>query len=331
MTQAVVTGHFGKGSLESFLLDGFRSAGASADPLAYTSMGGGRIIRRGLGFLLESKERRGDRRTVQGYGGQPEFVLCMKPALWGRDMVRYLRSSLPGAVLAAYLPDDPVAAWRGGHFRRRAVSALPEWDVVITWTRQQVNSLEVLGARRVAVVPFGWAPEHRAPRDLLSTFPTFDVAFVGAWDRARVKIVSGLAAELALARFVVAGPGWRRGDLPQNVQICSGPVHGDQLVRLTLSAALSLNIARPQNAGNHNMRSFELAATGAVQVVVGPMFAETSSGDGPPVHQIDDLAALVERSKSMAWLHGERERAWASAASGCTYTDRARELLDILA
>ena len=327
MTTAVVFGRFGPAALEGYLLDGLRSSEARAWPLSYAPNPGTRVVRRALWPGWEAVARRLDRRTMK-IAGSIDLVLCMKPATWGVGEVRALRATHPGAVLACYLPDDPEDAHRGGHFRRRAVEAIGQWDVVVTWTCQQSAVLEALGARSVAVVPFGWAPEHRVAADRLKTVPTVDVAFVGSWDADRERVISSVAARVPDAQFLIRGPRWSTHGFPQNVTVVPGPVFGDAMIQTALGAKVSMNIPRRQNVGNHNMRYFELAAMGAVQVAAEPI-GVTGRAESL-AHPVDDLEAILRAAKDPGWLFEERSRIWASVAGGTSYRERAAQLLDLV-
>jgi hypothetical protein len=258
----------------------------------------------------------------------PLVIICFKPAAWRVVDIERLRRRTPNSVLVMYLPDDPEQAVAAGHFDSSALAALGAWDVVVTWTPAQVPVLRRLGARHTEVVPFGWAPVHRAAGPVAAGGEAFDVSFVGTWDKAREAAITKLYSAHPYASILVAGNYWGRArPMPSRVTVVARNLYGNELLAASRDSRLLLNIPRPQNVGNHNMRYYEIPAMGAAQIVTAPMEAADPSA---PQLALDiggrNEPTSLQLARDRAWLQERRQQAWEAVARD-GYRDRVRMFL----
>jgi SpoU rRNA methylase family enzyme len=320
MTKVAVVGEFRQGALEAFFAQGLERAGADVNRVYLPARPYSRVTRHLSGALVKA----GHRRAARTLDRSVDLVLAVKAPFWGRDEIEVVRRVASEAIVALYLPDDPVEAHRARHFGRKALDGLASWDAVLTWTETQRPLLESVGARRVEVVPFGWADEHRRPPRKPGSEP-YVAAFVGGWDHERGAAMTQISNARRDDRFFVAGSGWHRAHLPPNVVVVPHNLYSDALVDALAAARFAINLPRQQNVANSNMRLYELPAGGFVQVCPHPMRAEEGSVD--VVRDLDDAFASLSGD---ATLLAERERQWA-AVSSCSYADRMVDALKILA
>ena len=174
------------------------------------------------------------------------------------------------------------------------------------------------------------ANSSRTPTTLPSV-PDFDVVFVGNLDDDRVRHLEALVPNYRVGVFgertKAAVP---RGSLLARATF--GPAaYGADLARTLARGAISLNVMRRQNAGSHNMRSFESPACGAFTLSqrtpeLTELFVddeEIATFDG-----VDELRAAVDR-----WLTDRRGRVAVARAGYArvrddTYARRAAVVLD---
>ncbi|HXL72560.1 MAG TPA: DUF3880 domain-containing protein, partial [bacterium] len=84
-----------------------------------------------------------------------------------------------GILRVNYLTDDP---WNPAHGSRWFFKALPQYDLVYTGRRANMDDLRRAGCRRVEYLPFGYAPEDHFPEEPAAAEREkydCDVSFVG--------------------------------------------------------------------------------------------------------------------------------------------------------
>jgi spore maturation protein CgeB len=120
------------------------------------------------------------------------------------------------------------------------------------------------------MIPFGYDDQWFPLTD--PAIPRAGVAFVGTWHPRRERYLRALEG----LHTTIVGSGWDRAkDLK-----AAAPVYGASAGSVLQRAAIGINILHPHNAGAHNMRTREVAASGALQL--------TDPGtDGTPLRDRD--------------------------------------------
>lgn len=193
---------------------------------------------------------------------QYDLILVFKGRTLRRKTLDEARRRQSAAIWANLNPDDPFNLETRGSSSQNVIEALPFFDLHFTWSRRLVQRLAEEGARRAVYLPFGYDPEaHREPEGV--TLGSSDtVCFIGSWDPEREALLS----ELTDFKLVVLGSAWDRLEKSSPVRrfVLGGEVGGDAFCRPIASAAVSLNMLRPQNRDSHNMRTFEIPAAGGL-------------------------------------------------------------------
>ena len=220
------------------LVDLYGSTSSSIDNRSMAARAGRLVARRAAGKrLLEAVEQH-----------RPDWVLLIKGrgVDTGIDRVREL-----GTRVACYYPDNPF--WGIGD--RAALSRLSQCDLALVWSQRLVDELN---ARDIAsrVIPFGyddrWYPlgDPAAERS--------GIVFLGTWSPRRERFLATLNG----LDVTIRGSGWERS----TAIVGGGPVYQHQAGEMLRTAAIGINLLHPQCAGAHNMRTREIAASGALQV-----------------------------------------------------------------
>lgn len=216
-----------------------------------------------------------------------------------------------GTTVVVLYPDNPF--WRALD-APDAVERLCAADLAIVWSERIAHRLRARGAT-VAVVPFGY--DHR-------WFPVTDpaaarhgVAFLGTWSPRRARFLAALEG----IPTVVRGSGWGSAAGPATFEARAGA--------LLARAAVGVNLLHPQCAGAHNMRTREIAASGATQV--------TDAGvDGTPLRDGEDcrwFSSPLDLRRQVEWCLARREESVGLAARAQTrvvadtYDSRAAQVL----
>ncbi len=200
----------------------------------------------------------GRRRLASRHGGarlreaveqlQPRHVVLIKGRGIDAADIGAIRSR--GVKVTCYYPDNP--AWRGGDpgARERLVAC----DTAVLWSTRQADLLS-RDARHVEVLPFGYDPDWFPLGDPVAE--RHGIAFLGTWSPRRERFLAAIS-DIADAPLTIAGTGW--GDTNQ------APIVEHDAGAVLRRAAIGVNLLHPQCAEAHNMRTREIAASGAIEI-----------------------------------------------------------------
>lgn len=189
----------------------------------------------------------------------PDVVLVLKGGPLGPDVVQRVRRTT-GALVVNVFPDNPLLMMPFEH--------IEPYDLFFTKERYALHQLQQAGLRNVHYLPLYCVPAFHHPVEP----PPVEaralqglVALVGR----RYPYRERLVRELADYPLGVWGPGWDRVRDPRVRRLVrGGGVWGETKLAIYTAATLSLNPHHPLNdIVGVNIRTFELAATGACQVV----------------------------------------------------------------
>jgi spore maturation protein CgeB len=245
---------------------------------------------------------------------RPDVTLLVKGRGIGPEWVR--RSKALSRV-AIYYPDNPF--WRAAD-THDALPRLAMADLAVVWS-SRIRDLLTPTCQRVAVVPFGY-DEHWFPLTDPGT-PRAGVAFVGTWNPRRERYLRALEG----LPTTIVGSGWEGARSLRTAPSIHGPNAGSLLQR----AAIGVNIYHPQNAGAHNMRTRELAASGALQLTdPGTDGTPLRDGDGCRwFHSPDHLRRLVEHYLARSDEARTIARRAQELVGHETYRHRAQQVADL--
>ena len=190
---------------------------------------------------------------------RPDVVLVVKGGPIEPASIHEIKQRT-GARFVNIFPDNPLWMIEFGH--------IEAYDVFSTKEPYALRQLRLAGLRNVQYLPLYCVPAFHEPVE-----PTGDerralqgrVALVGARYGYRERFV----AEIADLPVRVWGPGWTRTADPRvRALVAGGFVSGRAKSVIYETATLSLNLHHPLNdIAGVNLRTFELAAAGACQLV----------------------------------------------------------------
>lgn len=191
------------------------------------------------------------------------IIIVFKGMAFPRRSLEQCRRLAGDALWVNINPDDPFNVGSPGASNRKVVETIPFYDLYCIWSRCLVEKLHDHGAQRVTYLPFGYDEEFHQSAHCPVT-PSKTVSFVGSWDAEREGILTALAGH----ELVVYGNGW--GHVPFSSvlrqRLVQRDLFGEELAAAISGPAVSLNLLRPQNAGSHNMRTFEIPAMGGLML-----------------------------------------------------------------
>lgn len=191
---------------------------------------------------------------------QPDVVWVFRGMEVAPEHLEAVRQ--PGRLLVNFNPDHPFR-YGPATGNEWIVRSLPLYDLHFAWHREVVARLQRQGLD-VVYLPFGYDDLHwLAPLPASAEAEVPRIAFAGTLDTRRHALIGTLArAGLPVDVFAERRPGH---PAHPNIRYLP-PVYGAEYARVATRYRVALNIFRPWNEGAHNMRSFELAAAGAVQL-----------------------------------------------------------------
>ena len=285
-----------------------------------------RIVRRALRCLLW---QRMNLRTIELVASaQPAFVMAAKGTYLHAKTIRRIRSL--GIPFVNYYSDNPYCGvpWnprKSSTQRRDLIQVMREYDRVWIWERGMAKRLRADGVH-ADYLPFGVDPEISRPvvqEACVECGIHHAVVFIGQHSDKRGAHVA------AIKRFPVAlwGSRWGRAEriFSGRHQIHQRAAFARACAALYSMAEVSLNIVDDLNMPGHNMRTFEIPASGGL--LMSTYTAEQAE------FFPEEEAALYYREpgeidekihrvlKDRAWARGIREKATAISASH-HYTER---------
>jgi len=190
---------------------------------------------------------------------RPAMILVIKGGPVTPGLIRRVKARLDALVLN-FFPDNPL--WMMPFDRVEA------YDLFFTKERYALRSLEQVGLKNLHYLPMYCVPDLHHPVKLTpeeSRRYGAPISFVGSRYPYRERFVG----ELASYPIRLWGNGWDRAEDPAVRRMAAGPaVWGREKLLVYSGSTLSLNHHHPMNdIVGVNTRTFELAASGACQVV----------------------------------------------------------------
>jgi spore maturation protein CgeB len=252
----------------------------------------------------------------------PDFVVVIKGRFLRAETVAAMRQSL-GVPFVNYYPDHPLWPRYG---EAQIAEALAAYDEIIVWADHVREALVDAGCPAPRVIPFGYDPTVYRPSDDAPR-RRWDVTLIGQFYDERLRYAEALT-EFDL---FVSGRGWTRGAKSGQLagRISERSFPGDETCRLYWRSAIGLNILAESNVPAHNMRTFELPASGTAMIATWtPEHHELFGSDGAvlvsePREAREAVRALLADPDRLAAIRDEGRR----RVTPHTYAERLGVLL----
>jgi len=190
---------------------------------------------------------------------RPSLVLVIKGGPITPGLVRRVKRHLD-ILFLNFFPDNPL--WM------MPFDGIEAYDVFFTKERYALRALEGVGLRNLHYLPMYCVPAMHHPVALTPEEQqryAQPISFVGSRYAYRERLIK----ELLDFPLKLWGGGWKRAESPDiRALAAGGPVWGRAKLAIYSGSTLSLNHHHPMNdIVGVNTRAFELAASGACQVV----------------------------------------------------------------
>jgi spore maturation protein CgeB len=323
--KVLICGSFWKGSIEQSYADAFTEIGCLVHTFDWESheLGSGRA--RAMTSRIGA-EWIGRQLVDLAVSEMPDVIFVIKGRRIPPKTVRALKAVMPSVPLVNFNPDSP---WDGRSGSRQLIESIAYYDVHFTWSRALIVRFEAASARAVRYLPFAYDPTLHRPLNNGAETRQYDAVFIGTHDPERDKLLAGLSG----CRIAIWGNGWKRAKHVPKEWIKGEAVYGTDGVRCLNTGVAAINILRPQNAGSHNMRTFEIPATRNVLLTGRTAEQESFLHEGTEMLCYESPDELRQQ---LVALRGAPERAEAIRNSSFdrikdqTYALRATEILHAL-
>ena len=199
------------------------------------------------------------------------------------------------AIWVNYNPDNPFATYSTGFTNKNILSSIGLYDIYLTWSKDLIEKLYSHGAKKVEYLPFGYSAGIHRVISKINNDPRTIISFVGAWDKDRERLLSGLTD----FDLKIYGGNWERvsKNSPLNACINRGNITGINLCKVISDSAISINMLRSQNSGSHNMRTFEIPAMGGLMLTTRSKEQEFFFPEGVGSMMFSSAVELQEKAK----------------------------------
>jgi len=195
----------------------------------------------------------------------PDFILIIK----GNEILPLTLKKIKAntsAVICNWNPDNPFNA---KVVSQNHLKCIPYIDKYFIWGTFLIDKLKDIGCKEVIHLPFAydslihnniWDKDRTNEKNKL-----FDVLFIGTWSKYRESILKHIT-HYPLTIYGSVGSKYSapsiKNDALQKLHT-KYPVFGRQYSKLLCQSKIVLNLLRPQNHPGHNMKTFEIPATGS--------------------------------------------------------------------
>ena len=285
------------------------------------------LYRAGISRILQEINER-LKKKIESF--RPDVVLVFKGMEIFPSTLRWARGQ--GIKLANYNPDNPFIFSGSGSGNKNVTQSISLYDLHLTYNSRVKEKLDKEYKIRTRILPFGFDVPDALYNEAAGENEIIKVCFLGNADKFRAAFIDGLAQ--GGLELDVYGQYWGRFHLHAKVSYY-GAVYGDDFWKTLRKYRVQLNIMRPHNPDSHNMRSFEIAGIGGIQLAPRTPEHELYFEEGKEIFLYADMADCIQKAKYILALSKEAAGGVRTAArkrsleGGYSYRDRAWDVVEI--
>lgn len=198
---------------------------------------------------------------------KPDLVFLVKAENITAATVTFIKKNVCSSIINFY-PDNPFVLWNGNS-NQQVLTSLPAYSCFLSWSRMLIAPLESAGCAHVCSFPFAYdedifSPTSHTPH-LDENKYSADVCFVGTWEPMREQQLVDLMDRLPDIDLAIWGNDWQEkcqsGKLKKHIR--GSAIYNKEMIQAFRASKIVLNFIRVQNMTSHNMRTFEVPASGA--------------------------------------------------------------------
>ena len=258
---------------------------------------------------------------------KPDVLLIFKGMEIFPSTLKWIKTK--GIRLANYNPDNPFVFSGRGSGNSSVSLSIPLYDLFISYDKGICAQMEKQYNITSKLLPFGFDVSDELFRSCTNEPEREKVCFVGNTDKNRLHFLNDLSR--AGVKIDLYGMNWNKESLEANI-IYKGPVFEDELWKTLRRYRVQLNLMRIHNPDSHNMRTFEIAGIGGIQLAPDTPDHKGFFENGKEIFLFSDLDTCIREIKKLlnltaAEANEVRQRARdKSVSKGYSYKDRAATL-----
>lgn len=260
---------------------------------------------------------------------RPDIIWIFKGMEIFPESLQWAKSK--GIQLVNYNGDSPFVFSSKGSGNENVKNSIPLYDLFLTYNRKDKKQMESEKIHS-EILPFGYDLGQGLFKECVNIEEINRVCFLGNPDEYRAKFIADLAKSV---RIDVYGNNWKRYVSHSNINVCE-PVYGDQFWHTLRKYRVQLNLMRPHNLTTHNMRTFETAAVGGIQLAPATEDHELYFKENEEIFlfkEVESCAAKIAAIKELSTEEANKIRANArqrSLEDGYSYEMRSIQALSFL-
>lgn len=337
----LILGSFGSGALENYYLNGIQNLPITISTFDTTNSYY-QAINRSIFNKITNKIHPNyfftpvNTRLLRFIGSNKyDVILIFKGLTIFPDTLKELKYHT--SLLCCYNPDHPFKFFSEGSGNRNILNSIQLYDLYFSYATRITKELKTRFQVNAHTIPFGYDDKPVDTKFDNQSALSQKLIFAGSYDRERAAFLSQLPADMLA---IYGDIKWKtRNHLNNRLKNSyqGHPLNGDAYKQAIRDAPAVLNLLRKQNIeeGSHNMRTFEVPGYGGL--LLGDrteeqmlffedgkeaLFYDCKEELASHISFISNNPASVRRMKGAAHQRAMR--------SGYSYTDRSRQLMNIL-
>jgi spore maturation protein CgeB len=244
----------------------------------------------------------------------PDILFLLKSENISFKTLRSVKNSKPVELMIFY-PDSPFSFWNGNS-NSDVVRSMSLYDNFAIWSKELIPAIKSAGCKNVTYFPFAFDDEifftgAQVAKSECSLYSE-DIMFAGTWDKEREKKLIELVRRFPDINLAIWGGLWHENLSPKSILnhfVKGQSISTGGMARAFKCSKIVLNFLRPQNANSHNMRTFEVPASGAFMLTErSHEQAEQIFREGESVECFSGSDELVKKIKYFLQNNNEREK-----------------------
>lgn len=197
----------------------------------------------------------------------PDFIFFVKAETIYSKIIKKLKKN--NYFMFNFYPDNPFVFWNGNS-NKEVLSSLIYYDCFLSWSKLLMPVLGFAGAKDVYYFPFAYDKDIfeknlKLTKQDINKYKS-DVCFAGTWESEREEWLTKLMQKMPNLNLVIYGNLWEQKLYKNSILrkfLKNKAVYKDELIKIFKTSKIVLNFIRKQNRTSHNMRTFEVPATGS--------------------------------------------------------------------
>lgn len=195
---------------------------------------------------------------------KPDMLFILKGELITSKTLTKIKAQCHCHIINFY-PDNPFTLWNGNS-NADVLKSLPLYSCFPSWSPILAPALLCSGCSHVCSFPFAFDAALFQPLPTQDTAAEnlYDVCFIGTWESEREEWLTYILQQLPQLRLAIWGNRWNflKKTSILNAAVKGEAMYGKKMLETFRSSKIILNFIRKQNQDAHNMRTFEVCASG---------------------------------------------------------------------